>query len=429
MFRRPRCRGPWIAVLAGLATFAGGGFAAAAEPLRGHQAARAVAAPTRLDAVFPLANQSPEEPPAGWYDGLDSTRHTYEVFVPPRVDAKKGLPLVLFIPAGPTPAGWPQLKSVCEGRGIAFASPHGAGNDTPLPRRVRIVLDVLDDLRRQLPIDPDRTYFAGFSGGGRVACAIAFALPEICGGVMPVCAAEGLREESWLRRRAGDRLSAALVTGETDFNRGEIEILRGPMLRDVGVRTRWFVARGSGHAIPDAATLGQAVAWLEEAAANRRRLAVRYPAMRQPAEPLDRQAAAEALLAEARQRLERPAETYAGLMQLKGVTSRWPDTPAGTKARDILLAHEAADERPWEADDIAEQRTFLVAEARSLAAYARSDLAPQYERLRSGMARAALDRWRLIAADMPDTVAGREAAAEIAALEDLVSPATPPGTP
>jgi hypothetical protein len=57
---------------------------------------------------------------------------------------------------------------------------------------------------------------------------------------------------------------------------------------NAGVRTRWFVAAGTGHAIPGAKTLGEALDWLEEGAADRRRLANEFPAMRQPAEPPDR---------------------------------------------------------------------------------------------------------------------------------------------
>ena len=40
-----------------------------------------------------------------------------------------------------------------------------------------MVLDVLDDVRHNVLIDPDRTYIAGISGGGRIACIVGFALP------------------------------------------------------------------------------------------------------------------------------------------------------------------------------------------------------------------------------------------------------------
>ena len=41
----------------------------------------------------------------------------------------------------------------------------------------------------------------GFSGGGRVACNIAFSLPEYFGGVIPIGSAGELRPENWLRKR------------------------------------------------------------------------------------------------------------------------------------------------------------------------------------------------------------------------------------
>ena len=42
-----------------------------------------------------------------------------------------------------------------------------------------------------------------------------------------------------------DRLSVALMTGDGDFNRAEVERLRGPYLSEVGVRTHWWGATES----------------------------------------------------------------------------------------------------------------------------------------------------------------------------------------
>src|SRR5262249_25455661 len=157
---------------------------------------------------------------------------TYELFVPAAKD-KKPLPLILFVSPNNDASGWKSFESVCKQQGILFAGAHGAGNNCPGQKRVRIILDVLDDVRRNYPVDPDRTYVPGFSGGGRIACAIVFALPELFGGAMPICASGDLREETWLRHRVQDRLSVALLTGQTDFNRGEVERLRGPYLTAV----------------------------------------------------------------------------------------------------------------------------------------------------------------------------------------------------
>src|SRR5262249_5944920 len=157
-------------------------------------------------------------------------KQEYLLFVPPNYNAKQSYPVVLFISPGNDAGGWKEWEPVCKKENIIFAAPYGAGNGVAGKRRARIALDVLDDLRRNYNVDADRTSITGSSGGGRIACAVGFALPEYFGGVLPVCAAGELREEPWLRLRCIDRLSVGFLTGDNDFNRGECERFRGPML-------------------------------------------------------------------------------------------------------------------------------------------------------------------------------------------------------
>ena len=394
-------------------------FVAAAPPA-GFHARVAVSAPTRLDWTFALSNRSLEKPPADWTPDYDATKQGYELFVPTRKDPKAALPVLLFISPGNAPMGWKSFEKVCKDQGILFVSPHGAGNDCPPKKRVRIVLDALDDVRRNYPTDPDRTYIAGFSGGGRIACYVAFALPELFGGVMPICASEDLREEPWLRHRVIDRLSVALLTGQTDFNRGEVERLRGPYLGAVGVRAKVWTQANLGHGIPGDKTLLEALKWLEEGVAKRQELAKSYPATRTAGDAApDRGEAAKALLAEGKRKLTKRETTYAGLMLLQGCLQRWPDVPAAEEAKKILLEYEEKRDKPWEADDLAEQRRFLSAQARALDAYASGDLPAQYVKMRPALANQALDLWKQIVADAPDSEAGREGKKRIPELEKL----------
>src|SRR5262245_26093216 len=240
-------RASFAIVIALLAAFT----ATAAPPAAGYTAKVTVSGPTRLDWTFAVTNQSLADPPANLTgDGFDSTKQTYELFVPERKDAKKPVPAILFISAGDEPGGWKTFEKTCKDSGFVFIGVRGAGNNVPPPKRVRIVLDCFDDVRKQIPLDPDRTYISGFSGGARMACGIAFALPEYFGGMIPICAGGDLREESWLRHRLMDRMSAALITGETDFNRGEVERWKGTMWKDIGIRTRVWVQPKMGHAMP-----------------------------------------------------------------------------------------------------------------------------------------------------------------------------------
>ena len=413
-----------------LAFASANGFAVAEET--GYQKEVAVREATRLDWVFAVANQSRVDPPAEWLEGYDSTKQRYELFVPPtaktNLKAKKGkaansdgLPVVLFISAGDQPVGWSQLQAICQQKGIAFASPYHAGNNTPMPRRIRLVLDVLDDLRRRHTIDPDRTYLAGFSGGGRIACGIAFSLPELFGGVIPVCAGGDLREEPWLRQRVIDRLSIAMITGTEDFNRGEVERFRGPMLSDVGVRTKVTVVEKLGHGIPDSKAFAEVLEWLDAGAADRRKLAQRHPASRIATDAAPtREQWAKSLLAEGQSRLKEPQTLYSGLMQLQGVMTRWPDLKTADDAKRILLDYDARAEHPWEADDIAEQRRFLIARARSLSDYASGELPPQYANQRKEMLEAAINLWMQVLQDGQDEKAVAEAEHRLPELKKLL---------
>lgn len=387
----------------------------------GYHVKVAVSAPTRLDWTFVLSNRSLAEPPADWLGDYDSTKQHYELYVPRR-EGKKLFPVLLYISPSGEHQGWKRFETLCKQQGILFAGPFGAGNDCPTKKRARIVLDVLDDLRRHYPLDADRTYVAGFSGGGRVACALAFALPECFGGVLPICAGHDLREESWLRRRVVDRLRVASLTGEKDFNRAEVERLRVPYLKEVGVTARVWTQRGMGHDIPPPPLLLEAYRWLDEGAARRREQAKRYPASRLSGETApDRQEQAQALLAEGKKRLDKAETLYSGLMQLKGCMERWPDLKASAEARKILTEYDSRDNKPWENDDLAEQRRFLVARARALDAYASGELPSVYAKQRSNMAKQAMELWRKVLADAPESEPGREAKRRIPALEKLAA--------
>jgi pimeloyl-ACP methyl ester carboxylesterase len=397
--------------------------ATAAPPATGYTAKATVSGPTRLDWTFAVTNQSLADPPAKLAGaGYDSAKQTYELFVPERKDPKKPLPAILFVSAGDEPGGWKAFEKVCKDGGFVFVGVRGAGNGVPPPKRVRVVLDCFDDVRKQLPLDPDRTYVAGFSGGARMACAIAFALPEYFGGVIPVCAAGELREEPWLRHRLIDRVSAALVTGETDFNRGEVERWKGTMWKDVGIRTRVWVQPKTGHAMPSAATLAEVVKWLDEDAERRAAVAKKSPAARaRPDGALSREESAKALLDEGKQLLADRATMHRGLMLVKGAAGRFPDLAPGKAALKLLQEYDAKMDRPWEDADIAEQRKQIAAEARGLGDYALNGIpaGSQYEKQKPAIARRAIDLWGVLVTDAPDSALGKEGGKWVEDLEPL----------
>src|SRR5919201_5124409 len=177
----------------------------------GAQAEVAVRQGTRLDWEFVASGFGPE---AGKVSvAYDPRKQRYQLFVPAAYRAKETWPLVVFVSPGDDPPGWRYWRKVCEEKGALFCAAYGAGNDCPPGQRVRIILDVVDDVRRNYRVDPDRTYLPGLGGGSRLACTLAFALPEYFGGVAAVDGVAPLNELAYLRWRVQDRLSGGPVAG------------------------------------------------------------------------------------------------------------------------------------------------------------------------------------------------------------------------
>src|SRR5262249_40896521 len=113
------------------------GTAVAAPPGPGYHAKINVSAPTRLDWTVVLSNHRVETAPGDWLPGdYDSTKQSYELFVPEKADVKKPLPLVLFISPGDQAVGFKQFEGPCKDLGMLFVGVHGAGNNCPMKKRV-----------------------------------------------------------------------------------------------------------------------------------------------------------------------------------------------------------------------------------------------------------------------------------------------------
>jgi pimeloyl-ACP methyl ester carboxylesterase len=91
------------------------------------------------------------------------------VFVPPWQDAR--------LPQGWTPA--------LDRHGVIFVSAARAGNDeNVLDRREPLALLAAHNVARRYPVDPERVYIAGFSGGSRVALRLALGYPDVFRGAI-----------------------------------------------------------------------------------------------------------------------------------------------------------------------------------------------------------------------------------------------------
>jgi membrane-associated protease RseP (regulator of RpoE activity)/dienelactone hydrolase len=312
-----------------------------------------VEAETRIDWRFAAGNAfgpRSAQVPADY----DSGKQRYRLFVPKSYSKDKTWPLVVFISPSDDRLAWNYWRKPCEDLGMLYCAAYGAGNGCPVGRRTRIVLDMLDDVRRHYRIDPDQTYLTGFSGGGRMACSLAHALPEYFGGVVPICGTNPLSQTTYLRHRVRDRLSEAFVTGTGDFNRRENEDVRFPVAHKLGIRSKLWVVEGMGHGIPGPAVLTEVLQWLAGDLPRRQADAKARPGLAiGPGEaPSGEQQSARQLEA-ARAELKHAERTWRAVALAQGILQRWPKTGNAEQAQKLL---EQVKADPAQAKLLAEQR-------------------------------------------------------------------------
>jgi pimeloyl-ACP methyl ester carboxylesterase len=378
-----------------------------------------VLAPTRFDWVWAtppgLLAITPKEVMAGY----DPTQTTYQLFVPHNYRHARSSPLILFLSASASPEELSSWAAVCRKYDVLYASPHEAGDTCPAAKRLRMALDVLDDIRRRLNVDTDRVYIGGLSEGGRTACEVAYAFPEFIGGLVAVGGASPLRGEPWMRDRVAERLSVALVTGQLDFAKAEMETYRFPILRDLEVRSKLWMPN-VGHTMPPPRVVEEVYLWLEADAANRRALGVKYPLARIPEgtyPALDIWSLG--LVDEANARLAVDKTRDTGLMQLQGVVQRWKGSD-GARAAAKILADNAAGARAWQTVYARQQQDFFFREAKAFDAYLDGPLPPRDERRKAALLRIALELWKQVLDHGADTDEGRKAKRRVDALNKML---------
>jgi hypothetical protein len=386
------------------------------ELATGYQAHVSVLAPGRLDWTFVSNHRSLAEGPTSLCGDYDSKSQGYELYVPEDYDPEKSYPMMLYVSPGHG-GGWGVWRQVCEKYGVVMAGPHNAGNDVPMARRCRVVLDVLDDVRRRLHIDPDRTYISGMSGGGNACSRIAFALPELFGGNIAICGTWNLRVEPMVRRRMRERLSVAVVTGERDFNGPEMAREFYPDLVAHQVRTRLWLIPGMGHDIPNASKMDEVFQWVEAGLPERRQLAQAVPASRLVA-PLSPEAWSRALLMEAGERLQMSPGTTSGLFMLQGIVERWPELPAAKIAEDALAEFDGHAKAHWDQVYRSELLRFRYLQARNFDGILNSPLPQGYPVPRRNLVFIGIDLWDEIHRLAPKNgQIAREAETRLAALK------------
>lgn len=372
--------------------------------------------PPRFDWTFaqPLENPATFEAGTSYHNSYQTS---YQLWVPTTYRHAVPHALVVWVSARPMPDEQMAWDMVCRRHGILFAAAHNGGDMVPPARRMRLTLDVLDDIRRRMNVDTDRIYVGGLSEGGRTACDLAYAYPEFIGGVIAVSGASPLRQEPWMRDRVRDRLSVALVCGEIDPARREMETLRVPSLQENDIRHRLWKLPRLGGMVPPPMMLEEIVVWLESTRAARRALGMRYtPARMAEGMMPPPDVWAQGVVDEAKVRLKDARTRNDGLMQLEGVIRRWKDTPAAVQAEKLLREHNDKEKVTWQKVYEKRQMAFLFREATCLDAYLAGPLPPRDLMRKRDLLQASVLLWEAVEKNGGD---GKEAQQATRRLEEL----------
>jgi predicted esterase len=183
---------------------------------------------------------------------LDLDAAHFALYIPPQAPAA-GYALLVFIPPwsdARLPAGW---KEPLDRFGTIFVSAAASGNDaSDVERRVPLALIAAGNVIQHYPVDLQRVYVGGFSGGARVALRLALGYPDLFHGALlnagsdPIDAGPPTPPAAELLRRFQDSSRIVFVTGGDDITHLQMDS------DTIGSLRRWCSFNYTVQAMPRA---------------------------------------------------------------------------------------------------------------------------------------------------------------------------------
>jgi pimeloyl-ACP methyl ester carboxylesterase len=202
---------------------------------------------------------------------IDLSQETFVLYVPSPAPPQ-GYALLVFVPPwhdARLPVGW---TAVLDRYHVIFVSAARSGNEeTVLGRREPLALLAEHNVLARYPVDPQRVYLAGFSGGARVAQRLALAYPDVFRGAILNAGSDPIGDadialpprDLFLQFQSSSRL--VYLTGEADLTHLEMAAVSMRSMRkwcvfdtdaEVISRTGRSLA---AHEVADSAALSRAL--------------------------------------------------------------------------------------------------------------------------------------------------------------------------
>ena len=202
---------------------------------------------------------------------LDLAHEQFVVYVPAAAPSQ-GYALLVFVPPWEEATVPPKWISALDHHGMIYVSAANSGNDADvLDRRVPLALLAAQNIIKRYPIDPQRIYIGGFSGGSRVAERIALGYPDLFHGTLLMAGSDTIGNAqltlppSALFQQFQDITRLVYLTGQQDDAHLDMDRQSQQSMRDWCVfHVATVAAPWSGHEVATPAPLNHALDVLDK---------------------------------------------------------------------------------------------------------------------------------------------------------------------
>jgi predicted esterase len=180
---------------------------------------------------------------------------TYTLYLPRGFDTAKRWPvLLIFDPRGRSVLAAELFREAADTYGWILVSSDNTRSDGPMEPNVVALRALWPEVHTRLPIEPDRIYTAGFSGGAAVAYVLSRSTREVAGII--ACGGRFLPDVL-----EGNVVPVFSIAGDTDFNYHEAHLVN-EFLTKQGNLHRLVIFEGPHSWMPQSLA-SEAVAWFE----------------------------------------------------------------------------------------------------------------------------------------------------------------------
>ena len=189
---------------------------------------------------------------------LDDPSQTYALYLPSYFAPDRKWPVVyLFEPAARGALPLHNFKEAAEKYGYIVLCSNNSRNG-PWEPMIEAANAMLKDSQRRFPVNTDRIYFGGFSGGSRAASVMAVLVEKTAGVI--ACGA-GLSQDPRFQPVKNPGFSYVAIVGNTDMNYLEMHHLQAE-LTTLDIPHKLIVFDGT-HEWPPSGAIVEAFDWLE----------------------------------------------------------------------------------------------------------------------------------------------------------------------